>query len=601
MAGPATYGGLGLRGGGLGLMGLGAGQQSQPLVLPAMPATALPYIAHLYTNGMQFKRSLGGARLVGSQSAGALITKPGLKMTINGGYQPITLDLDAEQPPPNLVIDPGFEASDFLTDVQLNWTLSTPGEWIFQASDPTSIHGGRRAVKCLRTNTGPNNWNECASQVAFPIRPGQVYTVSGWSKQNAGTRQSHFKLDFADASGGYFASIAPMAGTDGVKPWTFYTASGVAPANAVMGKFRLEAGWWDGVTGTDAQTWFDDLRAVLGTDASDPILNGDIIQLTEQGDNAGTVLYTGIVETLVDDIDGDDGTSVHQVQLTPLVAELADAYFNQQYTVLTDVAQMVRDAVRQTAHCRVAPYSVGDSGVTAIYNFNATNALDVLNVAKQIAGQNWFWFVDATGLVWFQSAPTTNPPEITLKRGVDYNRVRRSRSIIGRKNHAELLGGYAPLSTTPLHSVYDSPSSRKLFGLRNFDPPLIFSTVTDQATLNKLAATIGAAFDREVTIMLIALPGFAKRLSLANPGGLTVRLSEPDKDPYPQPGTRGSPGYSGPWVCQDIEVDGVKQTLLLSDLPLAGLSDIQYLLDRIVQRSTTAGSIQPPLVANSSQ
>jgi hypothetical protein len=91
-----------------------------------MPTTALPYIAHVYTNTWQFKRTLGGARLVAGQTAGGLVSKPSLKMTINGGYQPITLELDAEQPPANVVVDPGFEASNVLADVQANWTLTTP-------------------------------------------------------------------------------------------------------------------------------------------------------------------------------------------------------------------------------------------------------------------------------------------------------------------------------------------------------------------------------------------------------------------------------------------------------------------------------------------
>jgi hypothetical protein len=44
----------------------------------------------------------------------------------------------------------------------------------------------------------------------------------------------------------------------------------VAPANAVTAEFVLNAGWWDGVTGTNAQCWYDDARLVLGTDKSDP-------------------------------------------------------------------------------------------------------------------------------------------------------------------------------------------------------------------------------------------------------------------------------------------------------------------------------------------
>jgi hypothetical protein len=563
-------------------MGLGGPQQPQPFAFAPMPAQALPYIAHLYTNGMQFKRTLGDASSAGGASA-AMITKPGLKMTLNGGYHPITLELAGAQLPTNLVVDPGFEASDVLADVQANWTLTTPGEWAL-LSTATDMRGGRRGLKCTRTALGPNSWNFCYGKVDIPVVAGMTYMASGWVKQSAGAVNGHIKLSWLDKAGAEISNILPIGLTSGLKPWTFGSATGIVPSHAITARFHFAAGWWDGVTGTNAQTWFDDARFAQGTSLDDPIQLGDIITLTENGDSSGTVLYTGIVEEMPDEVGAGAAGSKHQVSLTPFVAELGDTDFNQQYSTLTDVAQMVRDAVNKTGHCRVSQKSCGDTGVLAIYNFNQTNVLEVLNVAKRIAGVNFWWFVDAMGLVWFQSATPTNPARITLKRGSDYTRRRRTPSIVGLKNKIRALGGYPVGASVPIQSLYSNAASQKAYGVRTLDPGLVFPTVTDQGTLDKIVNTVGAALDRVHTSIDLDVPLLDKRLTLAVPGGLTARLLEPSQEAIAQPTALGSGGYSGPYVAQDIEMNGVEQKLLTGDVPISGLKDIEFELDRVVQR-----------------
>jgi hypothetical protein len=573
-------------------MGLGAPQQPQPFAFALMPAQALPYIAHLYTNGMVFKRTLGDASSVGGASA-AMVTKPGLKMTLNGGYHPITIELAGAQSAPNLVPDPGFEASDVLADVQNSYVLGAPGEWVLLTTT-TDRYNGRRAMKCTTTNTA--GWNSLVPKILpnltvggnpqlFAVIPGATYKMSCWSKQNAGVKASvatHLKVTYFDRFGVGISNFQAFAAS-GAQPWTFRTGNWVVPPEAFYAQVAFMAGAWDGVTGTDAQTWVDDLRFALGTDP-DPIAAGDIIQLTEQGDNSGAILYSGIVEELPDEVGAGATGSKHQVTLTPFVAELGDTDFNQQYSTLTDVAQMVRDAVNKTGHCRVSQKSCGDTGVLAIYNFNQTNVLEVLNVAKRIAGVNFWWFVDAMGLVWFQSATPSNPARITLKRGSDYTRRRRTPSIVGLKNKLRALGGYPVGASVPIQSLYSNAASQKAYGVRNLDPGLVFPTVTDQGTLDKIVNTVGAALDRVHTSIDLDAPLLTQRLTLAVPGGLTVRLLEPSQETVAQPAALGSGGYSGPYVAQDIESNGVQQKLLTGDVPISGLKDIEFELNRIVQR-----------------
>lgn len=570
-------------------MGLGAAQQPMPRPLAAMSKMALPYIAHLYTNTMQFKRTIGS---VAPSTVMGLVSKPGLKMTLNGGYHPVTLDLSAAQPPANLVADPGFEASDVLADVAVNYLMGGNGTWALMTT-PSDLHSGRRALKYTTTNLTlrdtlqnygpvdyfPPGWSAAART---KVVPGQTYRVSMWSKQTAGSVQTYSGAYFLDATGTFiseFYAIAPYL--SGSSPWKYYTSTAVAPANAVAMAPFFNPGWWDGVTGANAQFWVDDLRLAVGMSTDDPIQNGDIIQLTEQGDPGSAILYTGIVEAVDDETSPD--VVRHQISLAPMVVELGDSYFNQQYTVLTDVAQMVRDAVAATNHLTVQPWSVGDTGVKAIYNFNSTNALEVLNVAKKIAGVNFWWFVDASGLVWFQSATPANPPKLTLKRGSDLNGVHRTVNISGLKNFGRALGGYPTGALVPITSQYNNAVSRKKYGTRTMDPPLLFPTVSDQATLDKIMATAGAAFDRELVTVVLKAPALGTRLTLGIPGGLTARYWEPATDEYPQPSS-SSGAVSPNYIAQDIEINGAEQILMVGDVAVAGLADEMFELNRIVQR-----------------
>lgn len=552
-------------------------------LFPDMPELAAPYIAHLYNNGMQFKKTLGSADGVRS-----LRGKPGLKMTINGGYHPIELDAAAPQPAATMVPDPGFEASNSVADVQNNYVLGAPAEWTLQTG-VTDIHSGRRAMKCTTTGTG--GWNALTpkiqpnlslggSQGLFPVVPGRVYRLSCWSKQNAGVKAAvatHLKVTWFDKNGAGISNFQSFAAS-GAQPWTYRTGNWTAPPEAVYAQVAFMAGAWDGVTGTDAQTWVDDLRFVDGSHADDPAVLGDIIQLTEQGDPSATVLYTGIVEKIA-------GATL---SLTPLVAELGRSDFNKSYTVLTDVGQMVRDAVNATNHLRVQPETCGDSGVPALANFNTTNVLEVLQQAKRIAGPTFFYFIDATGLVWFQSAPTVIS-KLTLKRSYEYTidpLTQPERMIDTLINLVRALGGFAPGSgKNPPQSTYSNAASQLKYGKRALTP-LVYPTVYDQSTLDKIVATIGNALDRERTSTEIDLPNYGQRLTLGIPGGLVARLFDTAVDPYPQPTAGGSGAYLGPYVAQDIEVDGVQQKLVLADVAVRSLDELQPILDRMIQAAS---------------
>lgn len=314
---------------------------------------------------------------------------------------------------------------------------------------------------------------------------------------------------------------------------------------------------------------------------------GDVIRLSEQGDSIGTILFSGNVETTPEQT-GVGGTH-HLVTVTPWITELAGAYFDMTYATPVDVAQFVRDAVAATAHCSVSPISCPNTGITAIYDFQQTNGLDAIHVAKQIAGADYFYFCDDEGVVWFQSVNTTNPATVTLIRGVDYNDKKASSTIVGQTNKIVVIGGSLPGDPGRITSIYDGLVNQVLYGVRSFNPTPSYPTVTDQATLDLIAASLGAQFDRVPMTVELAVPALGRRLTPGRPGGITVRFFESNKNPLKESAT-GSGGYSGPYVLQDNQMDGPSQAIVVGDIPYSD-SDTTYEATRIAQRTSTIAAV----------
>jgi hypothetical protein len=330
--------------------------------------------------------------------------------------------------------------------------------------------------------------------------------------------------------------------------------------------------------------------ATVDTSSQGPAV-GDLMKLTTKGSTE--IIYVGIVEDLSDEISS-DGVH-HHIVLAPLMVELGDAYFNQQYTTLTDIAQMVRDAIRTTNHCSYTPMSLPDTGVQAVYNFNNTTALDVLNTCRAIAGLNYYFFVDATGVVYFQPINLTAPAAYTLKRGTDYNARRRSAPLSQLRNKVVALGGYVRGAATPITATYSNATSQKQYGTRALNPPLVFPTLSDQATLDRIVATYGAIFDRLQVRGELTIPNLGQRIDFRRQGGPTLRYWEPTRDPFAESGT-GTGQYSANYVALDVEIDGSQQRVAFSDIGVTGIQDIQHQIDTMIQRSTMASLAQPTFI-----
>jgi hypothetical protein len=328
---------------------------------------------------------------------------------------------------------------------------------------------------------------------------------------------------------------------------------------------------------------------------------GNLIVITEQGGNAtgtapaGFPVIGGTIEQVPDTLQVSGWK--HEITITPFVAELGDAYLNKNYSTATDVAQMVRDAVDQTNHLRYTPTSVPTTGITATYNFSYAPCLEVIDHARLIAGVQWSWFVDAIGVVWFQPINTNTPAMFTVKPPDIGSFQTNGGDISGLKNFVIVVGGIPNGASSPATATYTNPTSRTNYGLRTVQPPIAVPGVTDQPTLNNIAATVGGIYDRVINRVTIELPAYANRILLGQPGGATMRYFSPSRYPLAESET-GTGTYSANYVVLDVETDGIQQKVTIGDVPPATTSDISYQVERLVARTGgTGGLVQPPFTS----
>jgi hypothetical protein len=86
MAGPTVVGEMGFYGTGGSTIGLGGPPYTNTIPVPLMPVQSLPYVAHCFTNAGVFKSSF------------SVLNRPAFTMTLNGGFNQITLEVPGVKP-----------------------------------------------------------------------------------------------------------------------------------------------------------------------------------------------------------------------------------------------------------------------------------------------------------------------------------------------------------------------------------------------------------------------------------------------------------------------------------------------------------------------
>ena len=579
-------------GSGLGVAGLAGPLTQQSFALPAMSKVQRPYVAHLYDRNLVFKRTLGGATV----TQPGLLNKPGLKLTQNGGFQAITLELSAPLAPPmNLLTlnQAGLEADTTGWAVGANCTIAQSAAQAIEGTKSlalTSLAAGDMFAKTLEGLPG------------VVVSPNLLYTARAAVRAAVSARSCELIIWWYKASGAYSDIKSQSTGAqlaDSAAGWTVISCTDTAPADAAFAAVLVY------VIGTvaGAEVHYADeigfapgaLRPwVLGGTVTPGIQLGDVIRLTEDGDNTGAYLFSGNVETVPEQ----QAPSVthHQVTVVPWVTELGDGFFNQTYAAPVDVAQWVRDAVATTGHCSVSPVSCPNTGILLAYDFQNTTPLDAIHVAKQAAGANYWYGCDEQGLVWFQPVYTdaNHPAMLTLRKGAEAASRNPLVSRAGRMTKIPIVGGNNTGDGSRLKSLYDGSAAAGF--VKAFNPTLSYPSVTNQATLDAIAASLGALYDRDIHTDEVFCPALGLRLTPWRPGGLTARVLEQALEAM-QESVVGVGTYGPTLIVQDVERDGPSQRLFLGEIPFTDI-DPSYEAARVAQRTAVIAApviITPPL------
>lgn len=408
---------------------------------------------------------------------------------------------------------------------------------------------------------------------------------------------------------------------------------------------------------------------------------GQIIALTEQdvvgGQPDGRIVFAGTIETVLDTISSSQ--TAHQITAMPFVSQLGDAGFSKVYNSLTDVADIIRDAIGGTdeggsvvglvvtnggvgytsaptisltggggqnasatatlvagvvvsivvsgvGQGYTSPPDVvisggGGSGATATAvvsldisqplpnvscnwvsvpqqtgvmvtgNFNNTTVLDVVNQCRQMLGENWLWFVDEIGTFWMQPKGSQVDQNGHGYAVTDVQVTSRSitKDITQLRNQIQIIGGVLAFSGTPSEYTYNG-ASQATYGVRRWDPPLIYPGITDPAILKLIGDGLGAMFDRVLITITLALPNYPYRILPGQSGGALMSYFEPGLYALSE-SESGSGSFSGPWVVQEVKVDGAQQIVTIGTLPYVAQNDYTWEISRIAQRLGLAGLV----------
>ena len=159
-----------------------------------------------------------------------------------------------------------------------------------------------------------------------------------------------------------------------------------------------------------------------------------------------------------------------------------------EYSSATDFGQMFRDLMDRYIAETTSPklsYSAGSiklTSTTGKYMFEMKTYREGIEKIKSMAPENWFWYVDELGIVYFKSKPTTPTHTFVFKK--HFSEVEVERSMEKIRNAMLFWNG--ELGVTEIYKLYGDAGSITQYGRRlqkYFD-----YGVGDEATADIIAA-----------------------------------------------------------------------------------------------------------------
>lgn len=129
--------------------------------------------------------------------------------------------------------------------------------------------------------------------------------------------------------------------------------------------------------------------------------------------------------------------------------------------------------------------SVETTGNTLQYTFNAVSYLEAIEKCREVAPQNWYWYIGADNILYFKDIASTADHHFVLNKHI--SRIKASKSADSVKNILLLFDG---VST---YKQYKNDASISIYGRRVKQMTDINLTPADTTTM----ANLGAAFINE--------------------------------------------------------------------------------------------------------
>jgi len=141
--------------------------------------------------------------------------------------------------------------------------------------------------------------------------------------------------------------------------------------------------------------------------------------------------------------------------------------------------------------------TINQSGTDISYTSNAKSCLETIDRVREMAGANWYWYVDANNIFYFRQYPTT--PTHLFVFGKDISNVEIIRSADDVKNEFIFYNGLQPDDTHFLSTRYYNTDSINNYWHR-FEN-LTDGRILDDTSADELAgAFIGAYKDANVSM-----------------------------------------------------------------------------------------------------
>jgi hypothetical protein len=127
--------------------------------------------------------------------------------------------------------------------------------------------------------------------------------------------------------------------------------------------------------------------------------------------------------------------------------------------------------------------STEDTGLTVTYQSDSKTVLESIERVRQMAGQDWWWFVDADNVFYFKSKPTTPTHLFTMGKDISAIEVIESASDI--ENQVLFWNGLQTTDANFIQKLYYSGTSVTAYWQRL--SKMNDSRITDTTTSDELA------------------------------------------------------------------------------------------------------------------